>query len=162
MKLVSKADLTYKSGLLVTKEGEVINNAPLVEQANRIFEMKKLNDFVESNRAEIEASSEPLVYHNAEKKVYFTAETPFTDKQIEEGATIWDELQQTNNADISNELVEEFPDLLVFIMEEDVLVTGTPTSDRFISDPLEIKGFFSIIGDWVELNDLRSMIKIKD
>jgi patatin-like phospholipase/acyl hydrolase len=56
MKLIEKKDLQFVDGLVVAKDGTVLNMGQLAYEANEIAEMAEVIDFVNTNKAAILAS----------------------------------------------------------------------------------------------------------
>jgi hypothetical protein len=107
MRLVEKKDLRFIDDMLVDNGGEVLGMPALAAQANEIFEVMDLMNFLKENRAAIEATEgvEPLVYNMPRKEEPTFAKlevpaTPLRDEETERKAAIateWLEAQRVKD-----------------------------------------------------------------
>lgn len=169
MKIINKSDMRFVEGYLVDKDGNVINEPTLVDNANTIFEMADFNKFVNANKKRIEEADGkveyiiPDVYPVTEVKVS-KPKTPTLDAQAAEALKAWGEAESVGKADEANEMLEDFGCLIDFVESGIWLVQDrSQTPVRFKTDPLEmsIKEIVDAVTEYVDNKELRNKIEVK-
>ena len=169
MKIINKSDMRFVEGYLVDKDGNVINEPILVDNANTIFEMADFNKFVNANKKRIEEAEGkveyiiPDVYPVTEVKVS-KPKTPTLDAQAAEALKAWGEAESVDKVDEANEMLEEFGCLIDFVESGIWLVQDRgQTPVRFKTDPLDmsIKEIVDAVTEYVDNKELRNKIEVK-
>lgn len=169
MKIINKSDMRFVEGYLVDKDGNVLNEPTLVDNANTIFEMADFNKFVNANKKRIEEAEGkveyiiPDVYPVTEVKVS-KPKTPTLDAQAVEALKTWSEAESLDKANEANEMLEEFGCLIEFVESGIWLVQDRgQTPVRFKTDPLDmsIKEIVDAVTEYVDNKELRNKIEVK-
>lgn len=142
MKVIEKKQLKFVDGYIVDGEGNVLNNPRLVDQYNAYCAVVDLNEFIAANRKDIEASQTNVVYTPAPSfkpaVVLPKPKQPTFDKKQKEALALWNELESEDQVNSANQNLAEVNDLLTFIADSMVLLTGEVTTDKFNGNVLEL------------------------
>lgn len=165
MKVVSKKDLSYEAGYVVSSSGDVVNNPQIVTLFNELMEVKDFNKFIKDNKAKIEAVGTTVTYTPPKPETAIQVKvpkTPLADKAKEEALEMWNELSSVESTNEVNDILERYDMLANFIVDETILITGDITSTKFNGNPLELdkKGLIAIVKTYVELRELRNKVVV--
>ena len=165
MKIVSKSDMRFVEGYLVDKDGNVLNEPTLVDNANTIFEMADFNKFVNANKKRIEAAEGKVEYIIPDVHLKVSKpKTPTLDAQAAEALKAWGEAESVDKVDEANEMLETFVCLIEFVESGIWLVQDRgQTPVRFKTDPLDmsIKEIIDAVTEYVNNKELRNKIEVK-
>lgn len=144
MKLYKKSDLTFKNGMLVDGEGNVV--APIPAIAKMANELETCLQKAEYAKGMPEVAEAPAPFHRKsigdELPVKeFTCETPLMDKRVEDTLALMDEIDTASTCDKINEVMRtRYAELLQWAADDAVVGTegtlvlfDTPT----MGNPLE-------------------------
>lgn len=168
MKLYKKSDLSFKNGMLVDGDGNVVAPIPaIVKMANELETELQKATYVKS-LPDVVPPSAPFVRKSIGDKLpvnEFMCETPHMDKRIKDTCAIMDEIDSANTCDKINDAMRtRYAELLQWANDDTVIGTDgvlvlfdTPT----MGDPLEwnaenVQDFIAlsfgldIIGDVIE------------
>lgn len=144
MKLYDKKELTFRKGMLVTKDGDALRIAgAITEQANaletKMQEQMFLNDQPEATPAPTLDGFERKSI--AKKKVRVQCATPLLDEKIKNAEAFMDELDAVENANKIESAANKFIDLIEFAEDDFVLadVCGEPSifDTPMLGNPLD-------------------------
>ena len=168
MKVIAKKNLKFVDGYILDKEGTVVNSPELVTQCNQLLAMEELNLFVKENKEAIENSGKIITFHPVREASPFHVtdpDTPEIDAQQARALAVFNELEAVDAVrTINNIMLKRFNTLAHFINDDNVLVTGDITTEKFVGNPLEIDEaqLVSIVTDFVETTELRNKIAIEE
>lgn len=144
MKLYDKKELTFRKGMLVTKDGDALRVVgDIVAQANALEDAMQERLYLE---AQPEATPAPSLdgferKSIAAKKVRIKCSTPLLDKKVEETKAFMDELDSVNHAEKIEDMANSFIALIEFADDDCVLadVCGDPSvfDTPMLGNPLE-------------------------
>lgn len=140
-KFYSKSDLTFKSGYVVSADGDVVALPKgVARQLNDIEEMVQYAAW-ESEHAEEPREEEEFKRASAfDSKPVITVDTPALDKAVEESLAIKRDVDRKCCADKLNEIIETYKEAFDFCSEDDfvegdeVVRLDLPT----LGDPLKL------------------------
>lgn len=164
MRIVKKESLQFIDGYIVDNDSNVVNQAELVRQFNELNEISKFNQFVLRNKRAIEQSGEQVEYDPSNSDEYMEIpETPLANERQAEQAAIEDEAQGVALVHDFNRIIGKFRNLLNFVSDENILITGTATTEKFAQNPLELteERLVSILKVSLETRELRLKVTIK-
>ena len=146
MNIINKKDLAMTAGFLVVKAtGQVLDLPHLAYEANEIGELRDLNEFVNTNRAKIEASaSKPIEYRPARPAVPAFAQlekpaTPITDAEVEQAKAKALEFLDVRNVEDTNVHLARYTELAKWFDSDYVTDRDTPFApNKFTVDILKL------------------------
>lgn len=143
MKVYSKKDLTYKNGLLVTADGDVVClDNEVVDMANELETRIQKAAYLGSQPEATKAPSLNGFERKTETVVSaFVKDTPLMDQKVKDTLALMEELDDAMVTDKLNEQIKNLTPLVYFVKEDDVLSVEHATPHRFdvpvMGNPLE-------------------------
>jgi hypothetical protein len=144
MKLYDKKELTFRKGMLVTKDGDALRIAEAItEQANALETKMQEQMFLKDQP---EATPAPTLdgferKSIAKKKIRVKCATPLLDEKIKKAEAFMDELDAVDNANKVESTANKFIDLIEFAEDDFVLadVCGEPSvfDTPMLGNPLD-------------------------
>lgn len=145
MKMYAKADLEYKNGYIVDKQGEVVAiDNEIVDLFNKL-ETDMQHAYWEKGQPKIELPSIEKFSRVSERgNVYahIEANTPKLDKEIDKAIAIMDELDAVDRAKKVNDYFNGIVPIQLFIADENIVACESAVPHRFdlplLGNPLEM------------------------
>lgn len=133
MKVYPKNELTYKNGLLVTADGDVVClDNEIVDMANELETRIQKASYLNAQPEATKAPSLDGFERKTETTVTtFVKETPLMDKKVEDTLALMEELDNAVVTDKLNEQVKNLTPLVYFVKEDDVLSVEHAAPHRF-------------------------------
>lgn len=144
MKLYDKKELTFRKGMLVTKDGDALRVVDdIVAQANALEDAVQERMYLEGQPEATPAPSLDGFERKsiAVKKIRVKCSTPLLDKKVEETKAFMDELDSVSHAEKLEDIANTFIALIKFADDDCVLadVCGDPSvfDTPMLGNPLE-------------------------
>lgn len=143
MKVYSKKDLTYKNGLLVTADGDVVClDNEVVDMANELeTKIQKASYLIAQPKVTKAPSLDGFDRKTETTVISFVKETPLMDKKVADALALMEEIDDAEVTDKLNKQLKLLTPLVYFVKEDDVLSVEHATPHRFdvpvMGNPLE-------------------------
>lgn len=167
-KIIKKEDLEFKKDRLVY-EGEIVTPYPIGEEMDLLCamivtnkEIKKLieNDGIPDNSVKV--ASITIQPKSKEDRIVPKVKTPFLDKEVENVAKRFEELNNFENANEADKLAKMlFPHLIEFIEDDEIVIDdGMVYTRKMMADPtkLTIEIIAEACLDWIETEGERGAV----
>lgn len=127
MKLYKKADLEFIDGMLVAKDGEIVNaGIKAVSQANELETMLQKAEWLKSQPSPCQGPDFSSFKRKSTNEIEdFVAETPLLDKKVAETMDLLNELDVVELTNKVNEVQRYMADLINFTKSDYVVSNGS-------------------------------------